>query len=729
MRHIQTAPGQRLAPVLALAGILVLSPLARAQEYPFQDTMLTDDQRIENLISLMTLEEKIDHLASRVPGIPRLGVKGTRNIEGLHGLAYSGPANWAVKGPKAAPTTTFPQSIGLAQTWDPDLLTKLADWEATETRYLAQNRDFRSAGLIVLAPNADLGRDIRWGRTEECYGEDAFLASVMVTAWVKGLQGNHPRYWKTASLMKHFLANSNENNRIINSSDFDERLFREYYGYAFYKGVTEGGSRAYMAAYNKVNGIPCTVQPILREVTVQEWGQNGIICTDGGAFTQLVTAHHYYPDLTRAAAACIHAGINMFLDRYKPSLEKALEQGLTSEEEIDLVLRGKLRVMLKLGLLDDGPDNPYTGIGVTDTIRPWTRSEAMELARRATVESVVLMKNEGLLPLRADNLLSVAVIGPRADQVISDWYAGTPPYRVSVLRGIRNALGEDVIVRYAASNKADSAVIAARESDVAIVCVGNHPLSYGLGWEQNYVPSDGREGVDRQAISLEQEDLVKLVLAANPHTVLLLVSSFPYAIPWSKEHVPAILHVTQSSQELGNGVADILFGRENPAGRLVQTWSASIDQLPPMLDYNIRHGRTYMYDPHEPLFPFGHGLSYTTFEYSDLRLSQPVISDGGNVMVTFKVKNTGKVDGDEVVQLYVDFAGSGVERPLQALKGFRRIHVPAGETRTVDLTLDSDELRYWNTDQHAFVLEKGKIELMIGSSSKDIRLNGILYAE
>ncbi|HEN20892.1 MAG TPA: hypothetical protein ENN86_02665 [Desulfobacteraceae bacterium] len=231
--------------ILFISVIIICTSCSQTQEHAFQDTTLPDEERLDNLISLMTLEEKIDHLSSRLPGIPRLGVSGTRFVEGLHGLALSGPANWAVRGEGEAPTTTFPQAYGLAQMWDPELHEKIAAWEAYETRYLAQNIDYQSSGLILLAPNADLRRDIRWGRTEECYGEDAYLASVLTTAFVKGLQGDHPRYWKTASLIKHFLANSNENNRFINSSDFDECLFREYYSYPFYKGVLEGGSRAY----------------------------------------------------------------------------------------------------------------------------------------------------------------------------------------------------------------------------------------------------------------------------------------------------------------------------------------------------------------------------------------------------------------------------------------------------------------------------------------------------
>jgi beta-glucosidase len=698
--------------------------ISSAQNYPFQDIHMSEDMRIRNLISLMTPDEKINCLSPWL-AVPRLDIKGTRTVEGLHGLAYSGPANWAVKGAKASPTTTFPQAIGLAEMWDTELLQKVADWEATEARYLAQNKKYGISGLVVFAPNADLGRDIRWGRTEECYGEDAFLNASLVTAYVKGLQGNNPVYWKTASLMKHFLANSNENNRTYNSSDFDERLFREYYSYAFYKGITDGGSEAFMAAYNKYNGIPCTVSPVLRNVAMKDWGLRGIISTDGGAFKQLLTTHSYYPSLAVAAAECIKAGITMFLDDFRGSVKEALDKGLITGKDIDDAIYGNLRVLLKLGLLDDSKENPYSLIGVADTIAPWTKQEARDLVRKVTEKSIVLLKNKNLLlPLQKDKIKSVALIGSSANSVISDWYSGTPPYRVTILQGIRNAVGSDITIRFASGNKADSAVIAARQSDVAIVCIGNHPLSYGLGWGQNYVPSDGREDVDRQAISIEQEDLVKLVLAANPKTVLVMVSSFPYAINWSKEHVPAILHITQSSQEMGNAIADVIFGRVSPAGRLVQTWITSIDQLPPILDYNIRNGRTYMYDKNEPLFPFGYGLAYSSFTYSGLKQDKNTISEGEAVNITFNIENSGKYESDEVAQLYVSYPGSGVERPVKALKGFKRILVPVGKTISVSIPLKADDLRYWDTKQERWVLEPGKVNYFIGSSSADARLEG-----
>ena len=710
--------------------ILGLVPLiTHAQSYPFQNINLSEDKRIRNLISLMTLDEKINCLSTRI-SVPRLGIKGTRTVEGLHGLAYSGPANWSVKGAKASPTTTFPQAIGLAEMWDPEMIQKVAGWEATESRYLAQNKNFGISGFIVFSPNADMGRDIRWGRTEECYGEDPFLTGTLVTAFVKGLQGNNPVYWKTASLMKHFLANSNENNRVYTSSDFDERLFREYYSYGFYKGVTEGGSQAFMAAYNKYNGIPCTVNPVLRNVTMKEWGLRGIISTDGGAFKQLITTHAFYSSLPVAAAECIKAGITMFLDDYRPSIKDALEKGLITEKDIEEAIYGNFRVLLKLGLLDNSQQNPYTEIGIADTIAPWTREEARELARKATEKSIVLLKNENmLLPLQKDKIKSIAVIGPSANTVISDWYSGTPPYRISILKGIKNAAGENIIVRFAASNKADSAVIAAKASDIAIVCIGNHPLGYGLGWGQNHVASDGREDIDRQAITIEQEDLVKLVLAANPKTILIMVSSFPYAINWSKDHVPAILHVSQSSQEMGNAVAEAIFGNFSPAGRLVQTWISSIDQWPPILDYNIRNGRTYMYDKNVPLYPFGYGLTYTSFKYSGLKSEKSSIKNNEVVNVTFNLQNMGNYDSDEVTQLYVSFPESKVDRPRIALKGFKRVFISKGETVKVSIPLKASDLTYWDIDKHSFVLEKGTVKFFIGSSSEDSKLQGEIHVE
>lgn len=685
--------------------------------FPFQDTALSNDARLADLVSRMTLDEKIVALGTN-PRVTRLGVRGTPHVEGLHGLAYGGPSNWGSRNPM--PTTIFPQAVGLGQTWDVDALHEVGAIQGYEARFIYQSPRWSRGGLIIRIPNVDLARDIRWGRTEESYGEDAYLTGTLAVAAIKGLQGDDPKYWQASSLMKHLLANSNEVGRERTSSDFDERQLREYYSVPFRMGVMEGHSNAFMAAYNRVNGIPCTVQPFLREMTMKEWGLDGIICTDGGALGLLVTAHKYFPALDEAAAASIKAGITVFLDRYPDAVRQALSKGLLTEKEIDAALIRNFRVSLTLGLLDPPDRVPYAKIGLTGD-DPWTTDAHKAAVRRVTQKSIVLLKNAGgLLPLDAKALRSVAVIGPRAEAVLLDWYSGTPPYTVTPLAGIRARLGDGVKVGFAADNANDAAVALARASDVAIVVVGNHPTC-DAGWEQCPVASDGKEAVDRKSIDLEQEALVKQVVAVNPRTIVVLKASFPFAIAWSQEHVPAILTMAHNSQEEGNALADVLFGDYNPAGRTVHTWPRSIDQLPPMMDYDITHGRTYMYFKGQPLYPFGFGLSYTTFAYSGVKLAAPRLAPDGTVDLTVDVKNTGTRAGEEVVQVYVSYPSSRVPRPTKQLVGFRRVPIAAGETKTVTIPIEARRIAYWDVARHAFVVEPGRVRLLVGASSADIR--------
>ncbi len=712
--------------VLLITGTFFV-PRLGAQHHTFHNTDLSDSIRVDLLLDMLTLEEKINLLSTNL-GVPRLGIRNAWHSEGLHGMALGGPAHWG--GKEDSPTSTFPQAYGLGSTWDTALVKKVAE---QEIRYYTQRTPEPKGGLVMRAPNADLARDPRWGRTEESFGEDAYLASRMTVSFIKGLQGDHPRYWKSASLMKHFMANSNEDGRDSTSSDFDERLFREYYSYPFYKGITEGGSRAFMASYNAWNGIPMTIHPILNSITRREWGNNGIICTDGGALRLLITAHKAFPTLWEGAAAVVKATVGQFLDDYLLAVNQAITYGVLTEGDIDKAIRGNLYVALKLGLLDSPMDyaaQPYTGIGVSQTEEPWEKQEVKDFVRLVTAKSAILLKNKPaggertpLLPLNSAKIRSIAVIGPRADEVIFDWYSGTPAYTVTILEGIRNAVGPDVEVFYEPSNSMDKAFIAASKADVAVVCIGNHPYGTNARWFYSPVPSDGREAVDRKALTLEQEDLAKVILKANPRTVLALVSSFPFAINWSQEHIPAIVHITNNSQELGNGLADVLFGKVNPAGRTTQTWVRDIADLPPMMDYNIRNGRTYMYFKGEPLYPFGYGLSYTSFAYGSLKMPE---SFTDTVQIEVMIRNTGPLDGEEVVQLYVAYPSSALERPVRQLAGFERVLVPAGETRKIILSLKASDLAYWDVEKQRFAVEKGKVRVLVGSSSADIRSEGIL---
>ena len=720
MKHCKT--------YLLLALMMQMTASAASQAYDFQNTKLKDEKRVELLISQLTLDEKISLLSTNM-GVPRLGIPSLSCYEGLHGLALGGPAanngKKTVEGrevPDDLPTTIFPQAYGMGCTWDREAVRRMGDIEAEEARYYIQRPEARRKGLVVYAPNADLARDPRWGRTEESFGEDPYLTAQLSVAMVRGLQGDHPRYWKTAALMKHFLANSNEDGRDSTSSNFDERLFREYYSYPFYKGITEGGSRAFMASYNCWNGIPMCVHPCLQQTARSEWGNCGIICTDGGAFSMLVTAHHYYPDLTQAAAAVIKAGTGQFLDRYQPHVKAALEKGLITETDIDRVIRGNLFVALKLGMLDgENTSNPYAAIGRDTTAQaPCYRPEVMQTVRELTSKSIVLLKNEGnALPINPSTVKTIALVGPYADKIIYDWYSGTPPYEVTILQAMREAAkARGIRILYAPDNQMGRAEQLAAEADMVIVCTGNHPYGTKPDWKFCPVPSDGREANDRHSLQLPDEDEIRRLQAVCPNTVLVLVSSFPYAVNWSNDHLPAILHVTHCSQEQGHAVADVLFGQYNPAGRTTQTWVRDILDLPAIMDYDIRHGRTYMYCRKPVLYPFGHGLSYTRFEYGQARILK---QDKKQLTVSVTVKNTGDRDGEEVVQLYASYPDSSVEHPARQLRAFERVSVPAGAAREVVLAVDRQDLTHWDESAHAFVAETGRIRFEIGASSADIR--------
>lgn len=720
---------RKILPAILLS-LTTCATLAQAPaQLPFRNPALPDEARITDLLSRLTLDEKI-LLMSDHPRIPRLGLNLSGQVEGLHGLALGGPGHWEGrengKPLPVLPTTTFPQERGLGNTWDTRLLQQIGALEGYEARYTYQNSNYARSGLIVRAPNVDLSRDPRWGRSEESLGEDPFLAGTLSVAFQHGLQGPDPLHWQAASLMKHFLANENENGRSHTSSDFSERLFREYYSVPFRMGFELGGSRAVMAAYNSWNGTPMMIHPVLKDVMIKEWGNNGLICTDGGALGLLITDHKRYPNKEQGSAAAVKAGINSFLDSYIPDLTQALKDHIITEADMDSSLRGIMRVWLRLGELDQvdntpGASDPYGQIGRDGATPPWDRQSSKDLARLATQESIILLKNDAnTLPLNPANLKSIAVIGPWADEVLLDWYSGTPPYNVTALAGIREAVAPGTQVLFSDGSNPAQAAALAKSADIAIVLVGNHPYCNATHWDECQTPSNGREDVDRRTIFLEQEDLVKTVYAANPHTVEVLVSSFPYAINWSQQHIPAILHLTHNSQELGHGLADVLFGRVSPAGRLVQTWPTGDDQLWPMLDYDITHGATYLYSRQPHLYSFGYGLSYTTFHYDSLKSSAAQVPADGQINLTVHLTNTGARDSDEVVQLYVRHDRSAVPRPQLELKGFARIPVPAGRSIDVTFPIKPRDLAYWDAVSHTWRVEAEPVTILAGGSSDNL---------
>ena len=697
--------------------LVILAGMAQAlaAAEPFRDPKLPLEQRVDDLVSRLTLDEKIGMLGQVQPAIPRLEIKAFTNwTEGLHGLG------WVRGGSVTA--TTFPQSAGLGETWDPEILRQAGAVEGYEARVYFQKYNGARVGLAIRAPNVDLARDPRWGRTEEVFGEDPYFVGKMSVGYIKGLQGDHPKYLLSAATMKHFLANSNEDGRTSSSSDFDERNLREYYLVPFQMGIQEGNAQSFMASYNAVNKIPDTVSPFIRDIVEKEWKFDGMVCTDAGSLPNLTRQFHYYPDPTAAVAGCVKAGITVFLDRYPEPLKDALEKKLLTEADIERNIRGNIRMRMRLGEFDPPEMVPYSKISGSE--EPWYGEANKALARRVTQESIVLLKNsDDLLPLDKSKLRSVAVIGPYGDNVLIDWYAGMPPYLVTPLEGIRNKVGPGVRVRYAPDDNNGNAANLAAESDVAILFVGNHPTC-GAPFGRCASPSEGKEAIDRKAIDLDQAqlNLIRRVKNANAKTIVVLISSFPYAINWVQENVPAILHLSHSSQEEGNAVADVLFGDYNPAGRLAATWVKALDDLPPMMDYDIRKGRTYMYFKGQALYPFGFGLSYTTFEYGNLRTSADSVRGAGEISVSVDIRNTGKRTGDEVVQMYVKHLDSAVERPIKELRGFLRITLQPGETKTVRMPLRGNELTYWDAATHSFVVEPGKATIMVGPSSAEVKL-------
>jgi beta-glucosidase len=719
---------KQLSSIISLLALALAPATAQQSAQPFNDPALPMEKRIDNLLSLMTLDEKIDCLGTKT-GVLRLGVPNFGSSEGIHGLQQRGGGNAQRK---PITTTQFPQPPGMGESWDPELVRQAGGVEGYEARFITQTEKYNRQILMLWGPQADLARDPRWGRSEEVYGEDPFFNGTMVVAFTKGLQGDDPRYWQSAALLKHFLANSNEIFRTSSSSNFDQRLFWEYYSVPFRMGFMEGGAKGVMASYNAWNGTPMAINPILKTIVEKQWGVD-VLSSDGGAVKLLVTSHKRFANQQEAVVACLKAGINQFLDTYVDETKAAVKDGSVTEGEIDDLLRPKFRVTIRLGLLDPPEMVPYSKI--KDSPEPWNTEKDKAISEKMALESVVLLKNaDAFLPLKKDSIKSIAVIGPLADSVHWDWYGGTPPHAITPLDGIRNEVGPSVKVNYAADEIGNAAVHAAQSSDVAIVVVGNDPTcgpDMAHDWHNSpdgggtlpcTVPSDGREGRDREVITLAQEQLIKQVYAVNPKTVVILISSFPFAINWTQSNIPAILHMAHSSQDEGTALAKVLFGDYTPGGHLVTTWPKSVDQLSAMMDYDIRHGRTYMYFKGEPLYPFGYGLSYTTFSYANLKASSAEVASNGTITVSVDVTNTGSRTGDEVVQLYVKHLKSKVERPIEELRGFQRVTLNPNETKTVQIPLKASTLAFWDESQGQFKVEAEPVKLMIGSSSKDIKL-------
>jgi beta-glucosidase len=645
----------------------------------------------------------------------RLGIPAIFHDEILHGLM-------APKG------TSFPTPIALASSWDIDLVGRVFTAAALETR--AHGSHF------VLGPNLDLAREPRWGRTEETYGEDPYLVSRMGVAVIRAIQGPGPGVddEHVIATAKHFAAHGQpEGGTNIAPANYSERTLREYFLPSFEAAVKEARVMSVMASYNEIDGVPSHANRwLLGKVLRQEWGFDGLVASDYYGIPQLESLHHVAGDKAEAARLAIEAGVDAEVpdpDCYQLLLQ-LVKDGKVSEATIDRAVARNLKAKFLLGLFE----NPYVD---PDRAARVTNSQAhRELAAEAARRSITLLKNENnLLPLDRNRLKSIAVIGPNADRAHLGGYSDNPGRGISVLQGITDKVGGRVKVNFAQGCKitreggdwwADishlsdggedakliaDAVEAANRSDVALLVVGGNEDTNKEAWANEHLG-------DRDSLELvgRQNELVKAVLATGKPTVVLLINSGPLSVNYIAENVPAILEGFYLGQETGTGAADVLFGDYNPAGKLPVSFPRSVGQLPIYYNYKPTAKRGYLYTSKEPLFPFGYGLSYTTFEYSNLKVSPAQIGPGGQAQVSITVTNTGQRAGDEIVQLYIHDLVSSVTRPVKELKDFRRITLAPGESKTVTFTITPDKLSFFNLNMERTV-EPGWFDIMVGTSS------------
>jgi beta-glucosidase len=720
------------------------------------------DIRVKALLKHMTLEEKVAQLGSiwssllgekdfSVQKAKELLYKGIGQISRLSGARELNPGDGAnisneiqrylrentrlgipaivheecLSGFLAKGATIFPQAIGLASTWDPELIQDVTS---------VIRRQMRSSGAHQgLAPVLDVVRDPRWGRTEETFGEDPYLVARMGVAYVKGLQGDDLRYGVVAT-PKHFAAHGfSEGGRNCASVHVSPREFREIFLFPFEAAVKVGGAMSVMNAYHDIDGIPCAAsRALLTDILRGEWGFDGIVVSDYSSIRMLETFHNVALNAKDAAVQALDAGIDIELasvDCYGEPLIEAVRDGTISERVLDIAVARVLKLKFLLGLFE----NPYVDAEAAKKV--FDTDADRELALRAARESIILLKNNGILPFGSD-VKSIAVIGPNSDNTRSlcgDYTfsvhvpcKGDPVFIVSILNGIRRRAPPDVSVNYArgcdllnpSREGFKEALDVANKSDVIIAVMGERS-----GFSDFDISGEGK---DRTSLNLPkiQEELMNELSKLGKPIVLVLVNGRPISLGWLVDACSAILEAWYPGEEGGNAVADVIFGRYNPGGKLPISFPMEVGQVP--LNYNRRPSsfRGYVSIPSKPLFPFGHGLSYTEFEYSNLVLSPEKLGPNGSVKIRLQLKNVGDREGDEVVQLYIRDVVASVSRPVKELKGFKRISLKPGEAKAVEFILHAEQLAFYDRNMR-LVVEPGSYEVMVGSSSEDIRLKDI----
>jgi beta-glucosidase len=687
----------------------------------------TIKDRVLDLISRLTLDEKISQMVHDAPAIPSLGIpEYDWWNECLHGVARAGIA------------TVFPQAIGLASTWNVPLMQRLAEAISDEARAkhheaLRRNIASRYTGLTFWSPNINIFRDPRWGRGQETYGEDPYLTARLGVAFIKGLQGKNQRYLKVVATPKHYAVHSGPEHR---RHSFDARISQhdlyETYLPAFKACVQEGKAFSVMGAYNRTNGEACCASSTLLErILRQEWGfggsegRDGYVVSDCGAIHDIFLHHHLVETAAEAAALAVNAGCDLNCGTTYGALSQAVKQGLISEKTIDRSLERLFAARFRLGMFDPPGMVPYAHIPYEVNDCPEHRQLALQAAR----ESIVLLKNNGLLPLKPDGekIRSIAVIGPNAadERVLLGNYNGNPSRTISVLEGIRERVFPQIEVLHArgcdilgtSTEGFDEAVALGRRADVVILVLGLSQLMEGEEGQEEGVQAGLASLGDRTSLDLPglQEELLKEVQATGKPVILVLINGSALAVNWANDHVDAILEAWYPGQAGGAAVAEVLFGDYNPAGRLPVTFYKTVEDLPAFEDYNMA-GRTYRYFNGEPLYRFGFGLSYTHFTYRSLKARPGESAKPRQVSVRVQVKNDGERAGDEVVQLYLQHVSPSFPAPTWQLIGFTRLHILPGKDRIVTFKLTQDQMSQVNMEGQ-LVFIPGEFRLAAGGCS------------
>lgn len=684
-----------------------------SQNAKYLDTSLSIDVRVSDLVSQLTLQEKVDQMMYNSPAIPRLQIPAYNWWnEALHGVARSGNA------------TIFPQAIGLAATFDSSLALQEATAISDEARamyniFVQKNNRNQYAGLTFWTPNINIFRDPRWGRGQETYGEDPLLTSRMGVAFVQGLQGNDTRYLKTAACAKHFAVHSGpEKLRHQFDVHVSKKDLWETYLPAFH-ALVNAGVDGVMCAYNAVDGEPCCANTyLLQDVLRGQWKFTGYVTSDCWALSDMIDFHKYVATPVEAAAVALKNGVNLNCGEVFPSLVDAVHQGLVSEKDIDSSLCILLKTRFRLGMFDPVHSNPYDLIPGSVVNSETNR----QLAKTVAEKSFVLLKNNGVLPLKND-LQKYFVTGPNASAIepLLGNYYGVNNKMVTMLEGIAGHIdaasqllysqgillsGENVNNNYGAANEA-------KNSDATIYVMGLSVLLEGEDGE-SIASSTSGDRLDYNLPANQIEYLKELKKDNDRPVIAVITGGSPMNLSVVQEFADAVLLIWYPGEEGGNAVADVLFGNISPSGKLPITFPKSLNDLPPFDDYSMK-GRTYRYMDSTPMYPFGFGLSYTTFTYSDLKLSKTTIQKNESINASVTVTNTGKYSSDEVVQLYFTHLPAQEDIPRYSLEGFQRIHLLAGEKKEVNFSITPDMMQLVN-DQGERVLQTGKIKISIAGS-------------